>query len=49
LKITIAKWLTPSGSEIDKKGIEPDISVENNPPEKDLQMERAIAELGGSL
>ncbi|NCN24856.1 S41 family peptidase [Candidatus Berkelbacteria bacterium CG_4_9_14_3_um_filter_39_23] len=49
LKITIAKWLTPSGSEIDKKGIEPDISVENNPSEKDLQMEKAIAELGGSL
>lgn len=28
LKITIAKWLTPKGNEIDGKGLEPDIKVE---------------------
>lgn len=28
LKITIAKWLTPDGSWIHEKGIEPDISIE---------------------
>lgn len=28
LKITIAKWLTPKGDEIDGKGLEPDIKVE---------------------
>ncbi len=27
LKITIAKWLTPNGNWIDKKGIEPDIKI----------------------
>jgi len=27
-KITVAKWLTPKGSHIDKVGIEPDVSVE---------------------
>lgn len=30
VKITIAKWLTPKGEHIDKKGIEPDISVEDD-------------------
>lgn len=30
VKITIAKWLTPSGNHIDKIGIEPDIGVEDN-------------------
>ncbi len=29
-KITIAKWLTPKGEHIDKKGIEPDISIEDD-------------------
>jgi len=27
VKITVAKWLTPNGSNIDKNGIEPDISL----------------------
>jgi carboxyl-terminal processing protease len=28
LKVTVARWFTPSGQNIDKKGIEPDIKVE---------------------
>ncbi len=28
LKVTIAKWLTPNGTEIDTKGLEPDVKVE---------------------
>ena len=48
LKITIAKWLTPNGTEIDGKGLDPDIIVTlpENPNEKDLDrdfiMERAV-------
>lgn len=34
LKVTIAKWLTPSGISISEKGIEPDIKVEI--PAKDI-------------
>jgi carboxyl-terminal processing protease len=30
IKITIAKWYTPNGSQIDGKGIEPDIAVADN-------------------
>ena len=45
LKITIAKWLTPSGVEINSKGIEPDIEVKISDEEKnqnqDPQMEKA--------
>lgn len=48
LKITIAKWMTPNGTEIDGKGLEPDIKVElpKDITEKDLDrdffMEKAI-------
>lgn len=48
IKLTIAKWLTPNGTEIQKKGIEPDIAVEltkddfNN--DKDPQLDKALAE-----
>ena len=35
LKITIANWLTPNGDLIEKKGIEPDIKIEN---EKDKEI-----------
>lgn len=35
LKVTIAKWLTPSGISISEKGIEPDIKVEI--PDKDIE------------
>ena len=48
LKVTIAKWLTPKGTEIDGKGLEPDVAV--IPPEsaqegdgiKDLMLEKAL-------
>lgn len=46
LKITIAEWLTPSGKNINKEGINPDIEVEIKPEdfeaEKDPQMEKAL-------
>jgi carboxyl-terminal processing protease len=38
LKVTIAKWLTPKGSEIDGKGLEPDVKVEI--PEKPKEGEQ---------
>lgn len=53
LKVTIAKWLTPKGTEINGKGLEPDIKVD--PPEKpteedqdrDFIMEKGIEVLKG--
>jgi carboxyl-terminal processing protease len=43
LKITIAKWLTPSGKQISDLGLEPDEVVKMpEGEEKDLQLERAI-------
>lgn len=54
LKVTIAKWLTPSGISISEKGIEPDIKVEIpakdieenkfelGVPDKDPQLDKAI-------
>jgi carboxyl-terminal processing protease len=43
LKITIAKWLTPSGKQISDVGLEPDEVVKiPEGEERDLQLERAI-------
>jgi carboxyl-terminal processing protease len=43
LKITIAKWLTPSGNQISDVGLEPDEVVKMpEDEERDLQLERAI-------
>lgn len=46
LKITVAKWLLPSGYSINERGIEPDIKVEMTPEDydegKDPQLEKAI-------
>lgn len=46
LKITVAKWLTPSGRSISDGGLTPDIEVERTVEDieagKDPQMERAI-------
>lgn len=48
LKITIAKWLTPKGIEIDGKGLEPDITVEipsdikEEDIDRDFVMEKAV-------
>lgn len=50
VRITIAEWLTPNYREINKKGIEPDITVELTDEDKDKgrdsQLERAIEEVG---
>ena len=46
LKVTVAKWLTPSGKSINEEGLEPDVKVElteedyNN--NKDPQLEKAV-------
>jgi len=46
VKISVAKWITPSGVEIDKKGIEPDyevkISEEDAEEGKDVQLDKAL-------
>jgi carboxyl-terminal processing protease len=54
LKVTIAKWLTPSGVSISEKGINPDIEVKIDPatiesgafvqgePGKDPQLDKAL-------
>lgn len=51
LKLTVAKWLTPNGTCINEKGVEPDIEIEmtdedyNN--DKDPQMNKAVEILSG--
>jgi len=48
LFITIARYYTPAGTEIDKVGLQPDITVEGEmvkEREKDVQLQRAISEL----
>jgi carboxyl-terminal processing protease len=47
LHVTIAKWLTPKGTWVNGKGLEPDIKValNNNEPERDTQLEKAVLEL----
>ena len=53
LKITIAKWLTPKGIEIDGKGLEPDVKVElpteakEGEEPKDLILEKGVEVLKG--
>ncbi len=49
IKITIAKWLTPKGRQINEQGIEPNIKVELTPEDidknKDPQLDRALLEI----
>lgn len=47
LHVTIAKWLTPNGTWIHGKGLEPDIKVDydQKDPTHDTQLERAVWEL----
>lgn len=49
VKITIARWLTPKGNQINEQGINPDIEVDISADdiknERDPQMDRAIEEL----
>lgn len=46
LKVTVARWLTPSGKSISDGGLQPDINVERTPEDvtagKDPQMDRAV-------
>ncbi|MEK7098059.1 MAG: S41 family peptidase [Patescibacteria group bacterium] len=49
IKITIAKWLTPAGNNINEQGIEPDVTVELSLDDyngnKDPQMDKAVETL----
>lgn len=46
LKVTIARWFTPNGQNIDKEGITPDTEVTFNPnTETDEQLQAAIRKL----
>jgi carboxyl-terminal processing protease len=53
IKVTIAHWLTPLGTEINKKGVLPDKEVILAEGEKisaqDSQVAAALAELGSAL
>ena len=44
LKLTIASYYTPDGTDLDKKGIVPDIEAKDDPKtKKDETLERALA------
>jgi carboxyl-terminal processing protease len=47
LHVTIAKWLTPSGTWVNGQGLTPDIKVDLDPkdPSRDTQLEKAVLEL----
>ena len=49
LKVTVAKWYTPKGANVDKKGIEPDTMVtmteEDYQAQRDPQKDAALATL----
>jgi carboxyl-terminal processing protease len=49
LKLTIAKWFTPNGNDIDKKGIVPNLEIEQSETdtekEIDTQLQRSISYL----
>lgn len=54
LKLTVARFYTPSGRVIDRKGIEPQVVVDMEPRyvgkvEKDIQLKKAVEMLGGKL
>ncbi len=46
LKVTVAKWLTPNGTDINKNGLEPDVEVEmiaeDYEENRDPQLEKAM-------
>jgi len=42
VKITVARWLTPNGRQINKEGISPDIEIKNDASSADLQLNRAL-------
>ena len=46
LKLTVSKWFTPLGRNINEQGIKPDVEVKDNPDtEADEQLEEAIKQL----
>lgn len=49
IKVTVAKWITPSGKNLNKDGLEPDVPVklteEDIKNTKDPQMEKALEEI----
>ncbi|MBI4058114.1 S41 family peptidase [Candidatus Microgenomates bacterium] len=46
LHITTAKWLTPNGTWVNEKGLDPDSEIEDNPDtEDDEQLQKAVEEL----
>lgn len=53
LRVTIAKWLTPNGTDIGKEGIHPDIEVEltkeDVEAEKDPQLEKALETVSAEI
>ena len=44
LKVTIARWFTPNGVNIDKEGISPDIEVEITPEDIENKFDRQLEE-----
>ena len=42
LKVTIARWFTPGGKNIDKEGIDPQEKVENSNKNSDSQLQKAF-------
>ncbi len=53
LKVTVAKWYTPNGTNISQEGIKPDIEVKNTVDDfnagRDPQMDKALATLKSKL
>lgn len=47
LKLTVAHWLTPNGTSIDKTGLQPDLAITGSeaPLESDLQLDAAVERL----
>ncbi len=52
LKVTVARWLTPNGTSISQKGIQPDVEVDLTDADatagNDTQMAKAVELLGGN-
>jgi carboxyl-terminal processing protease len=44
LKITVAKWLTPDGSSINKEGITPDVIIENSAADSEKEVDNQLNE-----
>lgn len=49
LRVTIAHWSTPNGRQINKQGLKPDVTVEQDDGEGDVQLERSIEILESHL